>query len=339
MCTVAGRCGFGLLVVSLSMLGCGGPESDTGDVSTAAFTEPTELVAEAASHSEIVERGRYIVEGPGICLYCHSEIDWSSPGFPIVEGRKGAGAIFPDVSVPGRVVSSNITPDPETGIGGWSDAELATAIREGIGRDGRRLFPVMPYLFYRNMSDDDVEAVIAYLRTLEPVYNVLPPTEIPQPVMESLPPHVPITEPVVAPPRSDRVAYGAYLANLSHCVECHTPVTPQGEPIMELAFSGGRKLEGPWGVVASANITSDPSGIPHYDEAHFIETLRTCRYGARDLNHLMPCTFFKNMTEEDLGALFAFIQTLPPVRHRVSNTDPPTACRLCGQEHGLGDSN
>jgi hypothetical protein len=87
------------------------------------------------------------------------------------------------------------------------------------------------------------------------------------------------------------------------------------------------------------NITSDPSGIAHYDESLFIQTIRTGTVGGRVLNHLMPFEFFKNMTDDDLRDIFAFLKAQPPVRHRVSNTEPPTPCPVCNQSHGLGNLN
>ncbi len=87
------------------------------------------------------------------------------------------------------------------------------------------------------------------------------------------------------------------------------------------------------------NITPDPSGIAHYDEALFIQTLHTGQLAGRTLTPIMPFANFKNMTDDDLKDIFAYLKTLPPVKHRVSNTDPPTKCPVCGQIHGLGDLN
>jgi len=171
------------------------------------------------------------------------------------------------------------------------------------------------------------------------ISSELPATEIPAPVMARLPPHQPITEPVEAPDPSDKVAWGGYMATLTNCVECHTPLSPQGAPMMDLAFSGGRILEGPWGRVASHNITTDPSGIPHYDRDLFFKVMRTGHAGARKLNDVMLWGYYKGLTDEDLDAIWEWIQTLPPVQHRVDNTEPETTCRLCGQSHGLGEMN
>lgn len=113
----------------------------------------------------------------------------------------------------------------------------------------------------------------------------------------------------------------------------------QGQPIVQLAFAGGMSLKGPWGEVASANITPDASGISYYDEALFLKVMRTGHVGARKLNSIMPWGYFRNMTDDDLKAIFAYLQTLPPVQHRVDNTEAPTVCTLCGGRHGFGEMN
>jgi len=226
----------------------------------------------------------------------------------------------------------------ETGAGAWTDEQLARAIREGVGHNGRRLAPMMPYNHFREMSDDDLASVIVYLRSLEPVRNVLPQTNIPEALKASVPAHEPLTDPVPPPDMSTPVARGKYLVTLASCSECHTP-TYQLQPLTHLAFAGGTSLKGPWGDVNSVNITPDPSGISYYDEALFIQTLRTGHVGARKLSSIMPWGYFRNLTDDDLKAIFAYLRTLPPVRHRVDNTEVPTACPVCGKRHGHGELN
>ena len=107
----------------------------------------------------------------------------------------------------------------------------------------------------------------------------------------------------------------------------------------ELLFAGGFNLKGPWGDVTGVNITPDPSGISCYDEDLFIRTLRTGHVGARPLNSIMPWAYFRNMNDDDLKAIFAFLRTVPPKQHRVDNSEPPTLCPLDGGYHGFGDRN
>lgn len=285
-----------------------------------------------------VERGRYLVEGPAHCFQCHSELDWERPGAQPKQGKKGSGTIFIEDGME-WLVAPNITPDRETGAGNWTDEQFARAIREGVGHDGRRLFPMMPYMNFRQMSDEDLASVVVYLRSIDPVRNAVPKTMLPEIMKASLPPHQPLTGAVKGPDLSNPVERGKYLVTLGNCMSCHTPMNKQGQPLMQLAFAGGLRFKGPWGEVTSANITPDASGISYYDEALFVNTLRTGQVGARKLNSIMPWGYFRNMTDEDLKAIFAYLRTLPPVQHRIDNTEEPTVCEVCGGRHGFGDRN
>ena len=132
---------------------------------------------------ERIERGRWLFGNLAACDGCHSERDFTRFGGPVVDGGLGKGFVFPaELGMPGTVVAPNITPDKETGIGAWTDGEKIRAIREGIGRDGRVLFPMMPYPNYRRMSDEDVYSLVAFLNTLAPARSSLPRTKIDFPV-------------------------------------------------------------------------------------------------------------------------------------------------------------
>src|SRR5262249_32150461 len=120
---------------------------------------------------ERLKRGKYIAENASGCILCHSPMVMNGKDSIVTpEDKKGAGQIFPGTGLPGRIVASNLTPDRETGVGNWTDDELARAIREGVGKDGRALFPLMPYRLFRSMSDEDLASVIVYLRSLAPVH-------------------------------------------------------------------------------------------------------------------------------------------------------------------------
>jgi mono/diheme cytochrome c family protein len=282
-------------------------------------------------------RGKYLVDGVNGCFGCHSDLDWSKPGAPPVAGREGAGHVWSDQMMP-WLVAPNITPDPETGVGDWSDDTLARAIREGIGHDGRTLFPVMPYPHYREMSDEDLASIIVYLRTVPPVKNQLPATQMPFPLkylMNNMP------EPVTAevkPDLSTPEKRGAYLVSMAACGDCHTP-QEKGEPIPGMEFAGGFILYEPKGPVASANITPAASGIGYYNDATFIQAMRNGKVGARPLHASMPWYFFGKMGDGDLNDIFAFLKTIKPVKHQLDNYEPPTYCRLCKQKHGFGATN
>jgi hypothetical protein len=285
-------------------------------------------------------RGKYLVENVNGCFDCHSPHDWTSSASLADDPRRGSGAILPLQDLPGQVVAPNITPDPESGAGNWTDDQLARAIREGIGHDGRALFPLMPYERYRTMSDEDLASVVVYLRSIPPVRNQLPQTQIIFPVkylIRSVP--EPLDAPVPAPDLSTPEKRGAYITQIAGCGDCHTPVDSHQMPIPNMDFGGGFILAGPFGRVASANLTQDPSGIPYYDVNLFLEVMRTGKVRARALNSIMPVLVYRGMTDEDLTAIFAYLKTLPPVHHRVDNTMPPTFCKLDNTMHGGGSQN
>jgi len=189
------------------------------------------------------------------------------------------------------------------------------------------------------MSDEDLASVVAYIRSIKPVRNALGVTSLPEEIKQSLPPVEHISEPVASPDFSDPVKRGEYLVTIGNCTECHTPKDKRGAPLPGLDFAGGFVLEGPWGKVASANLTSDPSGISYYDERMFIDVIRTGQVKARQLSSIMPWNYFRNMSDEDLKAIFAYLKTVTPVKHRVDNTETPTLCKVCGFRHGFGDRN
>ena len=286
-----------------------------------------------------LERGRYIFNSAAGCVDCHSEHDPIGQDHVVLSGMQGSGEVMLFDDLPGRVVASNITSDPQTGAGAWTDDQLSRAIREGIGHDGRALFPIMPYQHYKTMSDEDLAAVVVYMRSLPPVLHELPKTEIISPVkylMRSAP--EPVKAPVSAPDRANRVQWGAYAVNMAGCVDCHTPMD-RGQPLSGMDFAGGQVFSGAWGKTVSANITPDPSGIGYYDEALFIQVMRTGYVKARRLDTLMPVEEFKGLTDDDLKAMFAYLQTLKPIKHRVDNTEPPTYCKVCRAKHGGGNQN
>jgi mono/diheme cytochrome c family protein len=283
-------------------------------------------------------RGKYLVDGVNGCFGCHTDQDWSKPGAPPVAGREGSGHVWSDQDMP-WLVAPNITPDKETGAGNWSDDTLARAIREGVGNDGRALFPVMPYLHYQQMSDEDLASVITYLRTVPAVRNQLPTTRLPFPISffnQNVP--QPLDAAVPAPDQSTPVARGAYLVRMAACVDCHTP-QEKGQPLPGMDFAGGFLMHEPKGDVVSNNITPAASGIGYYNDTTFVQSMRTGKVGARPLHASMPWYFFGKMTDDDLRSIFAFLQTIKPIKHQIDNTEPPTYCRLCKQKHGFGRTN
>src|SRR5215469_2716178 len=266
-----------------------------------------------------LERGRYIFMGLSGCVHCHSPFDISRRGLPPVAGMTGAGQVLIDEASPGRIVAPNLTPDVETGSGSWTDDQIARAIREGIGHDGRTLFPMMPYDDFKYLSDEDLASIVVYLRALPPIHKELPKRHIPFPLsrlINTAP--EPLTQ-VSAVDASDPIARGRYLTKIGNCEYCHTPTDKMDRPLPGMTFAGGKyidKFQTP-----SANITPDPSGISYYDEAMFVHTLRAGQVGARVLNPPMPWWAFRNMSDADLKAIFAYLRTVKPVRHHVDKSE------------------
>ncbi len=228
--------------------------------------------------------------------------------------------------MPGTVVAPNITPDRETGIGTWTDGEKIRAIREGVDNQGRALFPMMPYGSYREMSDEDVESLVAYLNSLPPVRNPLPATALSFPVNLMIKGAPQPAGSVPPPDRADRLKYGKYLATLGGCGGCHTP-SNQGTPVPGKEFAGGERFESTMGTVLSANITPDlETGIGKWDQAFFLKKIAERRdwavNGAPPLPGpesftLMPWISLSQMQEEDLTAIYQYLRTLKPVSNYV----------------------
>jgi mono/diheme cytochrome c family protein len=288
---------------------------------------------------ERLQRGQYLVEHISLCYGCHTAFDAKGKDMPQLLEARGAGQVMADQDGM-RVVAPNITPDPETGIGNWTDDELARAIREGIGRDGRALFSMMPYRSFRNMSDEDLASIIVYLRAQPAAHHDPGKTHLPFPVsrlINSVPQPV---GSVTAPDPANPVAYGKYLVTaVGVCSDCHTPRDAHGQSIAGMYLAGGNIFPESGRAVASANITPDASGISYYDEALFVSMMRTGWVKGRKLNIMMPTWAFNGLTDHDLHAIYAYLRTIPPVRHRIDNAEKPSLCRIDGQMHGLGEMN
>jgi mono/diheme cytochrome c family protein len=203
----------------------------------------TEKVEASAAQ---LARGKYVVEHVADCLGCHSD-HVLKYGIPVKPGTEGQGGLVFDKNVgfPGVVAAQNITSDADFGLGRWTDGEIIRAMREGVDRNGEALFPMMPYQHFRSMSDDDANAVVAYLRTLKPVHNTVPPKHIDFPVnlfVKFAP--KPCDGVVKSPDPHDSVAYGKYLSTIGGCYECHTPHDDHNALVAEKPFAGGWEMKG-----------------------------------------------------------------------------------------------
>jgi hypothetical protein len=288
-----------------------------------------------------LERGKYLVtSAQAPCMLCHSPMDTSGGDFKVKEGMVMAGRNWEPDGVP-FVTAPNLTPDPETGAGTWTDDQFARAIREGIGHDGRTLFPIMPYQRFRNMTDEDLASIVVYLRSLPPVRNPLPKSSVPFPVKYLInnapePLDAPVTADLSTPEKRGRYK----VEVLAVCADCHTPMDDQGNRVPNMDYAGGTAL--PFAdrkVIFSKNITPSVNGIPYYTEDLFIEAIRTGKVRSRPLDPMMPTHYFRNMTDDDLKDIFTYLKTLKPIDHYVDNAMPPTKCAKCGLVHGGGERN
>ncbi|MFL5348757.1 MAG: c-type cytochrome [Hyalangium sp.] len=277
---------------------------------------------------ERLERGRYLVEHVSACLHCHSPGDESRWGLPHKPELRGAGGLCltEAMGFAGTLCATNITQHPQDGIGQWTDGELLRAIREGVDKNGQALFPLMPYDNFRHLSDDDALAVVAYLRTLPPVPGQRPARQLkfPLPIVVKFIPQ-PLTSPVSAPNKSDSVAYGRYLVTAAGCETCHTPVDGRHQPLPGKAFSGGQPFpfeQG--GAVVSPNLTPHATGLGGRTRENFIALFKAYATPqshnlavAPNKNTPMPWLMYAGMTEEDLGAIYDYLRTVPPIENRV----------------------
>ncbi|MBX2923960.1 MAG: c-type cytochrome [Chitinophagaceae bacterium] len=285
------------------------------------------------STPERLSRGEYLVNGILHCLTCHSPLNWNAAGAPPVAGKEGSGGdiLFEDSTT--KIIAPNITPDKETGAGMWTDDMLVRAIREGIGHDGRALSTKMPYYNFRYLSDEDLAAVIVYLRSLPAVYNKVAATKLSADEKSWLEKsYSPVTEKVIAPDLSDSIQRGSYLVRIGDCMGCHSY---SGEYSPGL-FAGGYNINISGHQAFSANITTDASGINYGLQAFFF-VIRTGK--GNTLSPVMPWNSFKNLNDADLRAIYAYLTTLPKAQHYITNQQPFTYCILCGQKHGNGDKN
>ena len=257
-------------------------------------------------------RGEYIVRSVAVCGSCHAA-DEHNP-----DGALSGGREFRDWRI-GVARASNLTPDAETGLGTWSEAEIVRALRNGERKDGRLLAPVMPYGWFHDMSDDDALAVARYLKSLPPVRNhVAQDFNIVFKIgkLLFLRPKAGVT--ASAPPRAATAEYGGYLSqHVGLCADCHTQRTGiRSEPDRSRLFAGMDHPPSGFPVKPS-NLTPDQqTGIGRWSESDFIQTLRTGKDpGGVTMKPFMPWRQIRRMSDDDLRAIDLFLRTLRPIRN------------------------
>lgn len=259
---------------------------------------PTPVIA-----GDPVERGAYLVNTVMTCGNCHTPM---GPSGPVMERALSGGASFAEMGF--DVTAPNIT-QHASGIGAWSDADIKRALIEGRRPDGTALAPIMPYAYYKVLTEADLDSIVAYLRTVPPVDNATPP---PKWHGEVVPP-VPGAETIIpeAEQDADIKRKGFYYVTIAHCMECHTN-TPGGGAV----GAGGLAIPGPWGVAVSANITSDPeTGLGAWSDAEIITAItRGISRDGRTLSPPMGYPHYAGMSAGDLEAMVAHLRTVPPAR-------------------------
>ena len=286
---------------------------------------------------ERLARGKYLVEHVAVCMDCHSRRDWNKFSAPILPGTEGQGGEIFDArqGVRGVVYGSNITP---AGIAHWTEDELLRAITVGVSKDGRVLFPVMPYRSYRHLTRDDAAAILSFLRTLKAIEHRVPPRRLNPFVAFAIRSFATGTVRLATTiDRRDTVEYGRYLTTLAGCGDCHTPRGLAGKPKQNLYMSGGVGFTLPQGRVVAANITPDlETGIGTWSKRAFVGRFksfaapeaRDLPVGPREMNTIMPWTMYAGMREDDLGAIYDYLRQAMPVKNRVKTFTPNTLGRL-----------
>jgi mono/diheme cytochrome c family protein len=253
-----------------------------------------------------MERGKYLMESVLACANCHAVRDEKG----MVVASKGMAGGFEFNEGVFRSYAANITPDLETGVGKWTDAQLAKAIREGIRPDGSVIGPPMPIHFYRSISDADLAAAIKYLRAQPPVANKVPKSVFNMP----LPPNYgPPLKNVGAPSPKDKVAYGGYLVAIAHCMECHTPRDEKGMLVQARLGAGGQNIKGPWGDSISRNLTPHAEGLRDWSEEQIATAIRSgVDRSGKPYKPPMAFAWYHNINDADMAAIVAYLRTLPP---------------------------
>jgi mono/diheme cytochrome c family protein len=274
--------------------------------------------AAAQPTREQIARGKYVFGAAAGCG-CHT-----APKQPLNAGGRKYDGPF------GTVYASNITPDPTTGIGKWTDEQIITATRLGRRPNGDRLIPVHPYTVFNGMTEQDLQDVVAYLRSVPPVNRQTPAKKISVPMFESvfLPAWLATFAAVETPPKSaptSGVARGEYLTRaVSHCGECHTPRTMTMAVDNTRFLAGNQKGKGPEGS-AVPNITPDrETGLGSWTEEQITDYLETGNKPDGDVSGGLMMEViqgssagYKDLTKADRQAIAKYLKSIPAIKNRI----------------------
>lgn len=271
----------------------------------------------SSTDSAIIARGKYLVYGPSHCWHCHNPKGPAAEGMPALTG----GFQFPTPIA--TFYTPNLTPDMETGIGRFTDEQLARALRYGVNHENHAM---APFMSYNSMSDQDIAAIISFLRSTQPVRH-----EVPSRNLNMLGKIV--SRFVLAPATPDNIsktvqpdttaAYGNYLASsVAGCISCHTKRNPMTGAFEGAPFSGGYEMDGDSVTFITPNLTPHPGTgrIYEWSEDAFVSRLKS---GSSVPGSPMPWKSFMAFSDDDLKAIYKFLQTVKPVNNPVLNTVVP----------------
>lgn len=271
-----------------------------------------------------IERGKYLANHVTVCMDCHSTRDWSIFSGPPIAGTEGKGGETFDqqLGFPGKFVANNITPYH---LSSWTDGEIFRAITTGVSKNGRALFPIMPYHNFGKLDKKDIEAIIAYIRSIPPIEHETTTSSADFPmnfIINTMPQKANFT---TIPNKLDYINYGQYVTNAAGCQNCHTKQEKGkfvGEP-----FAGGFEFKFPDGaIVRSYNITPDKAtGIGTWSKEQFITTFKMYadstyvpkKVKQGEFQTPMPWTMYAGMTKEDLAAIYDYLHSLKAVNNKV----------------------
>jgi mono/diheme cytochrome c family protein len=267
-------------------------------------------LAGSAAAETLVERGAYLVNAVMACDGCHTP----RPGgvFDMSKRFSGGSQVWDEKAY--TVRGSNITPDAETGIGSWSEADIKRALTNGVRPSGVPLAPQMPFAFYKILTPRDLDAVAAYLKSVAPMRNQVMPPVYKAEMHAVLIPGA--EKPIAEEALRDQVTRGFYLATIAHCMECHSRRPDGTQDYVGWNGKGGAEFKGPFGTVLARNISSHPSaGIGAWADAEIRQALvqGIGRDGRAFKLPMARHIYYSRMTADDLNALVAWVRTIPPI--------------------------
>lgn len=308
-------------VLAVIVVGIGALIAFIGVKGNKDFDVPVPDKYRASTDPEVIARGKYLAFGPAHCASCHTplsrktEID-KGVEMPLVGGW--------EVDIPpGQFRAPNLTPDNETGIGKLTDGQIARALRYSVNHNNKAMFPFMPF---QELSEDDVVAIISFLRSQAPVKNEIKPTEYALLgkaliMFGAFKPAGPVNTPPKSVTIDSTAAYGKYIAHsVANCVGCHTDRDLQTGAAIGPLFAGGLKL--PADAMSdhytfiTPNLTPDKETgiIANWNEQTFINRFRA---GRAYKGSQMPWGSFSRMSDLELKAVYRYLQTLNPVKKKI----------------------